>query len=82
MGGTGSVPAVLGHVRFGIKTIGISNDESVGNGLIGSAKAAAEFAKDPAAALRGKTITLTQNSTADFAVQSCLKNTASKNLML
>lgn len=73
VGGTGSVPAVLGHVRFGIKTIGISNDESVGNGLIGSAKAAAEFAKDPAAALRGKTITLTQNSTADFAVQSCLK---------
>ncbi|MDI9335306.1 MAG: ABC transporter substrate-binding protein [Cytophagales bacterium] len=73
VGGTGSVPAVLGHVRFGIKTIGISNDESAGNGLIGSAKAAAEFAKDPAAALRGKTITLTQNSTADFAVQSCLK---------
>lgn len=73
VGGTGSVPAVLGHVRFGIKTIGISNDESVGNGLVGSPKAAAEFARDPAAALRGKTITLTQNSTADFAVQSCLK---------
>jgi ABC-type nitrate/sulfonate/bicarbonate transport system substrate-binding protein len=73
VGGTGSVPAVLGHVRFGIKTIGISNDESIGNGLIGSPKAAAEFAKDPVAALKGKTITLTQNSTADFAVQSCLK---------
>ncbi len=73
VGGTGSVPAVLGHVRFGIKTIGISNDESVGNGLVGSAKAAAEFAANPANALRGKTITLTQNSTADFAVQSCLK---------
>jgi ABC-type nitrate/sulfonate/bicarbonate transport system substrate-binding protein len=73
VGGTGSVPAVLGHVRFGIKTIGITNDESQGNGLVGSAAAAAEFAKDPAAALRGKTITLTQNSTADFAVQSCLK---------
>jgi ABC-type nitrate/sulfonate/bicarbonate transport system substrate-binding protein len=73
VGGTGSVPAVLGHVRFGIKTIGISNDESVGNALVGSAKAAAEFAVNPANALRGKTITLTQNSTADFAVQSCLK---------
>ena len=73
VGGTGSVPAVLGHVRFGIKTIGVSNDESAANGLVGSAKAAAEFARDPAAALRGKTITLTQNSTADFAVQSCLK---------
>ncbi len=73
VGGTGSVPAVLGHVRFGIKTIGVTNDESAANGLVGSAKAAADFAKDPAAALRGKTITLTQNSTADFAVQACLK---------
>jgi ABC-type nitrate/sulfonate/bicarbonate transport system substrate-binding protein len=73
VGGTGSVPAVLGHVRFGIKTIGISNDESDANGIVGSAKAAADFAKNPAEALRGKTITLTQNSTADFAVQSCLK---------
>jgi ABC-type nitrate/sulfonate/bicarbonate transport system substrate-binding protein len=73
VGGTGSVPAVLGHVRFGIKTIGITNDESAGNALVASGKKAAEFAKDPAAALRGQTITLTQNSTADFAVQSCLK---------
>jgi ABC-type nitrate/sulfonate/bicarbonate transport system substrate-binding protein len=73
VGGTGSVPAVLGHVRFGIKTIGVTNDESAGNGLVGSSKKAAEFAKDPAAALRGQTITLTQNSTADYAVQSCLK---------
>lgn len=73
VGGTGSVPAVLGHVRFGIKTIGLTNDESAANGLVGSAKAATEFAKDPVAALKGKTITLTQNSTADYAVQACLK---------
>ena len=73
VGGTGSVPAVLGHVRFGIKTIGLTNDESAANGLVGSGKAAADFAKDPVSALRGKTITLTQNSTADFAVQACLK---------
>jgi ABC-type nitrate/sulfonate/bicarbonate transport system substrate-binding protein len=67
------VPAVLGHVRFGIKTIGITNDESAGNALVASGKKAAEFAKDPAGALRGQTITLTQNSTADYALQSCLK---------
>ncbi len=73
VGGTGSVPAVLGHVRFGIKTIGITNDESAGNALVASAKKAEEFAKDPAGALRGQTITLTQNSTADYAIQSCLK---------
>ncbi|TAG26192.1 MAG: nitrate ABC transporter substrate-binding protein [Burkholderiales bacterium] len=73
VGGTGSVPAVLGHVRFGIKTIGVTNDESAGNALVASGKKAAEFAKDPVAALRGQTITLTQNSTADYAVQACLK---------
>ena len=73
VGGTGSVPAVLGHVRFGIKTIGVTNDESAGNALVASGKKAAEFAKDPVAALRGQTITLTQNSTADYAIQSCLK---------
>ena len=73
VGGTGSVPAVLGHIRFGIKTIGITNDESAANALVVSAKKAPEFAKDPAAALRGQTITLTQNSTGDYAVQACLK---------
>ena len=73
VGGTGGVPAVLGHVRFGIKTIGITNDESAGNALVASGKKAADFAKDPAAALKGQTITLTQNSTADYAVQACLK---------
>ena len=80
VGGTGSVPAVLGHARFGIKTIGITNDESAGNALVGSAKKAAEFAKDPAAALRGQTITLTQNSTADYAIQSCLKKYGLKKI--
>lgn len=73
VGGTGSVPAVLGHVRFGIKTIGLTNDESAANGLVGSGKVAADFARDPAAALKGKTITLTQNSTADYAVQACMR---------
>jgi len=73
VGGTGSVPAVLGHVRFGIKTIGITNDESAANALVASKAKAAEFVKNPAAALRGQTITLTQNSTADYAIQSCLK---------
>ena len=73
VGGTGSVPAVLGYVRFGVKTIGVTNDESAGNALVGSPQKAAEFAKDPVAALRGQTIALTQNSTVDFAIQSCLK---------
>jgi NitT/TauT family transport system substrate-binding protein len=72
VGGTGSVPAVLGHVRFGIKTIGVTNDESAGNALLARKDVADEFAKNPAS-IKGKTILLTANSTGDYAVQSCLK---------
>jgi ABC-type nitrate/sulfonate/bicarbonate transport system substrate-binding protein len=72
VGGTGSVPAVLGYVRFGIKTIGLTNDESAGNALLATAKAAQAFAANPQS-LKGQTIALTGNSTGDFAVQSCLK---------
>jgi ABC-type nitrate/sulfonate/bicarbonate transport system substrate-binding protein len=72
VGGTGSVPAVLGHVRFGIKTIGITNDESAGNALLARKDVADKFAKDPGS-IKGQTIVLTANSTGDYAVQSCLK---------
>ena len=72
VGGTGSVPAVLGYVRFGIKTIGLSNDESAGNALLATPKAAEAFAANPQS-LKGQTIVLTGNSTGDYAVQSCLK---------
>ncbi len=72
VGGTGSVPAVLGHVRFGIKTIGLTNDESVGNALLARKDVAEKFAKAPAT-IKGQTIVLTANSTGDYAVQSCLK---------
>ena len=72
VGGTGSVPAVLGYVRFGIKTIGLSNDESAGNALLATSKAAEAFAANPQS-LKGQTIVLTGNSTGDYAVQSCLK---------
>ena len=72
VGGTGSVPAVLGHVRFGIKTIGISNDESAGNALLVRKDLADKFTKSPQS-MKGQTIVLTANSTGDYAVQSCLK---------
>ncbi|MFY8105076.1 MAG: ABC transporter substrate-binding protein [Ramlibacter sp.] len=72
VGGTGGVPAVLGHVRFGLKTIGVSNDESAGNALLASRATAERFAKNPAS-IKGQTIVLTSNSTGDYAVQSCLK---------
>ena len=72
VGGTGSVPAVLGHVRFGIKTIGVTNDESAGNALLVRKDLADKIAKDPKS-MKGQTIVLTANSTGDYAVQSCLK---------
>lgn len=72
VGGTGSVPAVLGHVRLGIKTIGVTNDESDANVLMASKGAAEKFRKDPAS-IKGQTILLTSNSTGDYAVQSCLR---------
>ena len=71
IGGTGSVPAVLGKVRFNLLTIGISNDESHGNALLVRGDKADAFMKNPAS-LKGQTILLTANSTGDYAVQSCL----------
>lgn len=72
VGGTGSVPAVLGHMRFGIKTIGLTNDESDANTLMVSKEMADQISKNPAS-IKGQTILLTSNSTGDFAVQACLK---------
>jgi len=69
VGGTGSVPATLGAVRYNLLTIGITNDESYGNALLATAKTADGFVKNPAS-IKGQTIVLTANSTGDYAVQS------------
>src|SRR6201989_507740 len=45
VGGTGSVPAVLGAARFGLVTIGITNDESKANALYVRAGKYAELSK-------------------------------------
>jgi NitT/TauT family transport system substrate-binding protein len=71
VGGAGSVPAVLGAVRYNLLTIGITNDESYANALLATGKTAAGFVKNPAS-IKGQTIVLTANSTGDYAVQSCL----------
>jgi NitT/TauT family transport system substrate-binding protein len=71
VGGTGSVPAVLGAARYGLMTIGITNDESYGNALLATAAKADGFMKNPAS-MKGQTIVLTANSTGDYSVQSCL----------
>jgi ABC-type nitrate/sulfonate/bicarbonate transport system substrate-binding protein len=71
VGGTGSVPATLGAVRYNLLTIGITNDESYANALLATAKSAHGFVKNPAS-IKGQTIVLTANSTGDYSVQSCL----------
>ncbi len=72
IGGTGSVPAVLGAVRYGLQTIGITNDESAGNALMARNDRIEEFRENPES-IRGERILLTTNSTVDFATQSCLE---------
>jgi ABC-type nitrate/sulfonate/bicarbonate transport system substrate-binding protein len=71
VGGTGSVPAVLGAARYSLLTIGLTNDESAGNALVATAAKADGFMKNPQS-IKGDTIVLTANSTGDYAVQSCL----------
>ncbi len=71
VGGTGSVPAVLGAARYNLLTIGLTNDESAGNALVATAAKADAYMKNPQS-IKGQTIVLTANSTGDYAVQSCL----------
>ena len=72
VGGTGSVPAVLGAARFGLVTIGITNDESKANVLMVRGDKFDAVKKDPAI-IKGQKILLTTNSTGDYSVQACLK---------
>jgi ABC-type nitrate/sulfonate/bicarbonate transport system substrate-binding protein len=71
VGGTGSVPAVLGAARFGLKTIGITNDESAANVLMAHNEVIEGLRADPSS-IAGQSILLTTNSTGDYAVQACL----------
>lgn len=71
VGGTGSVPAVLGAARFGLLTIGITNDESQANALLVRGDKFDAVKANPAS-IKGQKILLTTNSTGDYAVQSCL----------
>src|SRR5919201_1173915 len=72
VGGAGSVPGILGAARYQIRTIGITNDESVGNALLATRDKADAYVRNPGS-IKGQTIVLTANSTGDYAVQSCLQ---------
>jgi ABC-type nitrate/sulfonate/bicarbonate transport system substrate-binding protein len=71
VGGTGAPPAVLGAVRFNIITIAIGNDESQNSGLFVRGDKAEQYIANPSL-LKGQTILVPANSTADESVQGCL----------
>ncbi|WP_336488737.1 ABC transporter substrate-binding protein [Methylobacterium nigriterrae] len=72
VGGTGSVPAILGAARFGLLTIGLTNDESKTNALMVRAERADAILKEPKQ-LAGQKLLVTTNSTADYAARACLR---------
>jgi len=71
VGGTGSVPAVLGAARFGLVTVGVTNDESKTNALMARGDKVEAIRKNPAS-LKGQKLLLTTNSTVDYAARNCL----------
>lgn len=71
VGGTGSVPAVLGAVRFNILTIGLTNDESKANAMMVRGDKFDAIKADPKI-LKGQKLLLTTNSTVDYAARKCL----------
>jgi NitT/TauT family transport system substrate-binding protein len=71
VGGTGSVPAVLGAVRFNILTIGITNDESKTNAMMVIGDKFDAIKANPST-LKGQKLLLTTNSTVDYASRKCL----------
>jgi len=71
VGGTGSVPAVLGAVRFNILTIGITNDESKANAMLVRGDKFDAIKADPKL-LKGQKLLLTTNSTVDYSARKCL----------
>ncbi|MGL4634475.1 MAG: ABC transporter substrate-binding protein [Beijerinckiaceae bacterium] len=71
VGGTGSVPAVLGAVRFNILTIGIMNDESKTNAMMVRGDKFDAIKANPQL-LKGQRLLLTTNSTVDYASRKCL----------
>jgi NitT/TauT family transport system substrate-binding protein len=72
VGGTGSVPAILGAARFGLVTVGLTNDESKTNALMVRRAALDGFRSNPGS-MKGKSILLTTNSTVDYVAKACLK---------
>lgn len=68
IGGAGVVPNIIGGPQD-IETIGISNDESASNAMVGTAAGTAAW---PPMSIADTPISLTANSTVHYAVEACL----------
>lgn len=74
VGGTGSAPALNGGARYGLLTIGITNDESATNAVMIRGDARKTWLKDPAKDIKGKTALVTTTSTGEYVLLSYLKS--------
>lgn len=72
-GGTGSAPAVLGAQRFGLLTIGITNDESQANAVVARRRDVDRIRTNPQS-LKGQQVLETINSTGEYATLACLQH--------
>lgn len=70
VGGTGSVPAILGAARYGLTTIGLTNDESRTNAIMAAKDEIEAVKADPSMI---DSLLLTTNSTADYTARACLE---------
>jgi ABC-type nitrate/sulfonate/bicarbonate transport system substrate-binding protein len=74
VGGTGSAPALAGAARYGLLTIGITNDESATNAVMIRGDARKSWLKDPARDIKGRTALVTTTSTGEYVLLSYLKS--------
>lgn len=74
IGAAGSVPCILGGLLDPqIQTIGISNDESAANALVGNAEGVAMYEMLDLST-QNVTIAITPNSTGQYVVEACLED--------
>ena len=74
VGGTGSAPALAGAARYGLLTIGITNDESATNAVMIRGDAKKTWLKDPARDIKGRTALVTTTSTGEYVLLTYLKS--------
>ncbi len=74
VGGTGSAPALAGAARYGLLTIGITNDESATNAVMIRGDARQTWLKVPARDIKGRTALVTTTSTGEYVLLSYLKS--------